>query len=199
MASPVNIFNTALARIGSSIFIQSETEQSLQNSICSRFYTDVRDRVLSEWDWGFARKSVDLQDIGTPPTGWDYRFRRPNDCLKIWDIIDANLCPVYSWQIMEDETADSLAIVVVAYTLQTLPLTARYTAIVENPALFSQKFTNCLCWALASEIAGPLSAKQEYVKAAGDAYSLALIQAMQQDQSERKEPVTVSEYEIARQ
>lgn len=199
MASPVSIFNTALARIGSSIFIQSETEKSLQNSVCTRFYEDVRNRVLSEYDWGFARRYAELQDVETPPVGWDYRFRYPQDCLKTWQVVDSDGCQVYAWQVVEDSTSDSLALTVKLYALQVVPLTIRYTTIIENPRLFSQKFTNCLGWALASEIAGPLAAKQEYVQAAGDAYSLALIQTMAQDQSEKKEPVPVSEYETARQ
>lgn len=201
MASQLAIFNMALGRIGSSIFIQSIDERSNQNSVCSRFYADVRDRVLSELDWGFARKFAELQDIGTPPVGWQYRYRYPIDCLAVRRIIDANGYEVLSWEVVDDENSGGLALVANAYRLPALPFTVQYTARMQNSDLFSQKFTTCLIWALTLEIAMPLSAKPEYIKEAGPAYALALTQAMAQDQNEKKENIheqNESEFERAR-
>lgn len=195
----LGIWNSAIGRIGLSAFIQALDERSNQAITCNRFYEGVRDRVLSEYDWGFAKKYSLAQDIGSPPTGWNNRFQYPNDCLAVREVLDAKGIEVTAWQVVDNEANGGLAIVVNYCQWATLPLTVRYTARVVNPGLFSSKFTNALIWCLAAEVAGPLSAKPEYVKMAGDAYVLALLQSGSQDLNERKEAEQPNGYVEARQ
>lgn len=52
------------------------------------WYDDARREVLSEHDWDFAKKRVNLS-AGTPPAfGWAASYQLPSDCLRISTIGD---------------------------------------------------------------------------------------------------------------
>lgn len=89
MASKIEIYNMALFHVGSTSKVASETEQSMEQIVCSTFYPTALDALLAykSADWGFATKSVKLADIGSPPTNWLYRYAYPNDCVRAIDIV----------------------------------------------------------------------------------------------------------------
>lgn len=89
MASKIDVFNLALGHIGVSSTVADELERSPERVICSRYWDTCRDALLSYKDmpWGFATARVTLADIGTPPTGWGYRYRYPNDCVNAMEVI----------------------------------------------------------------------------------------------------------------
>jgi len=87
--SEVMICNMALARCGVTLFIESVGEASQQASVCNLFYAPVRDRVLQAWPWQFARTYVRLQELGSPPSCWHYRYHYPADCLKVRRLVRA--------------------------------------------------------------------------------------------------------------
>jgi len=116
MASKIEIYNMALFHVGSTSKVASDTEQSMEQIVCSTFYPTALDCLLSykSADWGFATKSVVLADIGNPPTNWLYRYTYPNDCVRaIRIVIPGNRNPMQGEEIPYDlEQGDvSLSIV----------------------------------------------------------------------------------------
>ncbi len=89
MASKIEIYNMALFHVGSTSKVASDTEQSMEQIVCSTFYPTALDALLSykSADWGFATKSVVLADLGDPPTNWLYRYAYPNDCVRAIGIV----------------------------------------------------------------------------------------------------------------
>lgn len=178
--------NIALGRLGISIFIANlETEQSNEARVCRIFYDTVRDRVLEDFPWSFAKRTRDLQDIGTPPASWAYRYRYPNDCLFARSVqvagAGAPLKPI-PFEKVEDESAGGLAICTDAFPAELV-----YTARITNAALYTAQFVNALAWALAVDIAAPLSAAPNMAEKAASAYAAALLKAGAIDLNEGQE------------
>lgn len=89
MSSKIDVFNMALAHIGVSSTVADELERSPERVICTRFWDTCRDAMFSYKDmpWNFAVTRVALADLGSPPTGWAYRYRYPNDCINALGIV----------------------------------------------------------------------------------------------------------------
>lgn len=175
--SEVSICNMALARCGVTLFIESVGEASQQASVCNLFYVPVRDRVLQAWPWPFARRYARLQELGSPPSCWRYRYHYPSDCLKVRRLVpDGELgqgagAPV-PFEIGEAEASAARAI------LTDLEMAeAEYTARITDVALFPESFTSALAWALAAEIAIPLTTDMNRAQLAQRMYAQALLEA----------------------
>lgn len=198
--SIVGICNMALGRIGISRYISDIDEPSNEARVCRVFYESTRDRVLSDFDWNFATSYAPLQDIGTSPTGWLYRYRYPNNCMKACKVMETPESdtdtepPGVPFVVVEDETAGELAI-----CCNILTPTLKFTRQVVTPGLFSWSFINALAWALAAELAIPLAAQPGYATAANNAYTASLVQGMARNLNEAKEqPVPESDFLKAR-
>lgn len=180
--SAVQICNMALARIGVSATMSSLTESSNEARMCSLFYEHCRDQALQTFPWKFARATVALQDIGTPPPGWAYRYRYPNDCLKALRLVyeDGNILNISTslygttttinakigYDVVEDTANAGRALVA-----NESGLYLEYTKRVEDPTVFDPMFTSALAWLVASEIATPLSADPKYSQFAYQSYT----------------------------
>lgn len=190
----VDICNMALGRLGISTFIANlETERSNEANVCRVFYETARDRVLEDFPWGFAKRIADLQDIGTPPAGWLYRYRYPNDCLFAREILTSAGRPStpITFEKIEDEANGGLAICTDEEEAQLA-----YTARITNTMLFSTLFIDALAWSLASDIAGPLSATPKMAESAANAYASTLLKAGARDMNEGQESLTPSDSEF---
>lgn len=88
----VDIYNWALAALGSRSRIQSPTEASVEAEKCSLFYDNVRDQVLRSAPWDCARaykrlaQSAERDDgldwVATDPApGWRYAYALPSDFI----------------------------------------------------------------------------------------------------------------------
>lgn len=190
--SQITICNKAIGRIGSSMFIQDINEGSQESIICAQFYDSAVQRCLEDGDWNFASRYVALQDIGSPPLDWLYRYRYPNDCAAAREILLPSNVDGYDWfrsrcrfrfEVVEDEANGAKAIVT---NLQTVTL--RYTALIQNPALFTAAFVNAVAYLLASDIAAPLSAEPKYAQQAAQAYQLAVSKALALNYNEGSNP-----------
>lgn len=173
--SEVMICNMALARCGVTLFIESVGEASQQADVCNLFYAPVRDRVLQAWPWTFARKYVLLQELGSPPSCWQYRYHYPGDCLKVRRLVQAGERAggiAVPFEIGEAEASAARAI------LTDLPnAEVEYTARITDVALFPPAFTSALAWALAAEIAIPLTTDLNRAQLAQRMYAQALLEA----------------------
>ena len=182
--SVVQLWNIALARVGITIRVESETERTSQALACALVYPMIRDKVLSSAPWPFATQAQSLQLTGTAPDHWDYQYAYPNDCLEVRGVypeIPSGLAAdalrewmrVYRvpFEVMAGDNDDT-----VICTDQE-DAVILYTKRVTNVGRFSAHFDNCIAWAMAAEIAIPLAKGIDYAKNAGQQYQLALNEA----------------------
>lgn len=182
--SEISICNMALAHCGVTLFIESVSESSQQSDLCNLFYVPVRDKVLQAIPWPFARQHVTLADVGNPPTNWGYRYAYPTGCLKIRDIVQGGgnlefypgerlgLSGRVPYQIALAADGNSRTICTNAENAEV-----EYTARVADVTLFPQSFINALTWALAAEIAIPLTTDMNRAQLAANMYARTLSEA----------------------
>lgn len=109
MASETDIYNLALAHVGTRSTIALPTEDSNEARACRRFYAQARDETLTAAWWTFARRTAVLTLLkaapGTPeftgvvsnvwnnsypPPPWLYSYAYPSDCVRARYIIPVN-------------------------------------------------------------------------------------------------------------
>lgn len=151
--SNVGICNLALAKVGATNTIASMTEASPEAAACNRVYDSVLDAVLRERDWNFSKTQKDLSLTGTAIGNWTYAYAYPSGCLKVRRIVP-------------DSDADNPVPFEIAYNPDTagrIILTdregaaAEYTYRVTNVNAYDPLFVMALSWALALEIAMPIT------------------------------------------
>lgn len=82
MASEVEICNLALAHIRAGS-INSLDEASVQAQYCKLFYPVLRDQMLEDSPWQFARGLEPLAVLEETLFNWVYVYQYPTDCLHI--------------------------------------------------------------------------------------------------------------------
>lgn len=86
MASEIDICNMALSAIRAGS-INSLTEASLQAQQCKLHYPFLRDSLLREGCWGFARTIKALALRTDDVFNWVFSYQYPSDCLKLERLI----------------------------------------------------------------------------------------------------------------
>lgn len=198
MKDDVLICNMALGYLGISQTIADlQREQSNEARNCRIFFDSTRELVLEEAPWPFAERTAALQDIGSPPPGWAFRYRYPNDCVNAREIIVDGLTfsaltdiggrtvipqfrlPAIPFKVVEDEAGGGRAIVT---NQQSASLV--YTARITNPNVYPMSFIDAFALCLAAKIGGPLAAAPGMAEKAGDAYTKALLKAASRTMNE---------------
>lgn len=173
--SQVDICNKALGNIGISQFMNSMDEQSNEALVCNRFYNVALDRVLAEYPWRFATKTVALADVGTPPDRWAYRYRYPSDCIQVLYVDNEET----AYEVIADTDNDALAICSDAVEAEVT-----YVARVTQTRLYSPLFVDALAWSLAIDIAAPLAANPGIINTLDRAYHTAVSKAAARSMNE---------------
>jgi len=156
MAADVDIANMALGHLGTRATIQSLTENTAEARELNRWYTTVRDGLLRQLDWNFARVTQTLALTGTAPTRWTYSYAYPSDCLKFWRI-DAGLpsgSPVVPLEIGSDGTN---RLIWTDYQ-QAVGI---YTQRVTDPNMFDPEFSMAFSVTLAAMVCYAITNKAE--------------------------------------
>ena len=82
MSSDVEICNMALTRLGQSR-IASLSQSGLEAEMCTLYYAQTRDELLSSYEWPFAmERKVLAAEAGTNLTEYDYKYTLPTDLLR---------------------------------------------------------------------------------------------------------------------
>lgn len=156
MASKIDVFNMALSHIGSSETVADELERSPERVTCSRFWDTCRDALFSYKDveWKFATATVALADLGTPPDGWGFRYRYPNDCINALEILNG-VCrtPPEEFKTKFDIQYEADGRVILTDKEEAV---LRYTKRVEEVERWPSYFVEAMAARLASFIAAPL-------------------------------------------
>lgn len=87
-SSPVDICNSALAKVGSDR-ITSLSEDSAAARACNGQYDNKRKALLRSHPWNFATLRIEIGLLATEPVfEFDSAFGVPADCLRVLDIED---------------------------------------------------------------------------------------------------------------
>ncbi len=83
------IFNMALGHVG--VFediTDPDNDDSKGAKACRLFFDHVLGIVIEAMPWPFLTERVSLQDLGTPPDGWLFRYKYPTQCRRINKIVN---------------------------------------------------------------------------------------------------------------
>lgn len=91
MSSKTNICNLALGHLGVEKEIGNlDTESSVEARSCRRYYDLVRDLVLRDFNWPFARTIIELDLIRENPNSkWGYEYRYPANAIRLIKILNS--------------------------------------------------------------------------------------------------------------
>lgn len=211
----IDVYNLALSHIGTSVRVQSLTEDSAQAGFCNTFYDRARKIVLEQGYWSFATRAValgvklDQQTISDPSQliypGWRFIYAQPNDCLKaqaVTTYLGIRTNPgLWRWWLTWDPRWGPYNppwMKCLDYTDPANPgqslniLTDQdsawliYTVDPPNINLFSETMLDCVSWQLGTLIAGPMSASIANTKNCQEGAILSLSRALAQNLNEQQ-------------
>lgn len=191
MASSVAICNLALSHLGVRDTIADLDEGSTESRICKANLPDVRNTLLGDFNWNFARRVETLAlRTETAPTGWTYAYSVPNKCVRfraIWLGPPPLQLPPVRWELAS--IADSSGNDVAAILTNVAEAEGLYTRQIENTELFSRGFTLALAWRLAEAVALALTNKESIYERTA---KLALMKVNEGATMDANEGVTVT-------
>ncbi len=147
MASVVGICNSALVKLGATRII-SLTEGSKNANLCDEQYEKVRDDLLRSHAWNFAIARRKLARLADAPTfGFDYVFQLPTDFLRVVSVHD------------DESATGGIAYKIEGRTLlsNATDIYLRYIRQVTDPNDMDALFRETLAWAVASDLAIPIT------------------------------------------
>ena len=163
MASKVEIVNLALSHLAQGKEIANlETEKSEEASAARRFYDIVRDQILRDFPWPFAKRIVALGLVAENPNSeWAFSYRYPTDCLKARRILSGTRNDTLLSRIKYKITGDASGWLI--YTDKE-EAELEYIAKNDNPQFYPPDFTLAFSYLLAAFMAPRI--------AGGDAFGL---------------------------
>ena len=177
MSSEVDICNLALSHIGNKAEVSSisPTDKSTEANLCVVFYPQARDLMLEGYDWNFTIRTIALADLGSPPSGWTYRYGMPNLYLRSIAVKETNDDTPQDYIIHGDDTAGRVVLT------NTADASMEYIKKITDTGLYSPSFVEALAWLLASYLAGPLMKGEKTVQNALAMHRVKLELAKTQD------------------
>lgn len=186
MFTQVAICNLALGNIGAKANIASLTENSKEAFECNRVYDECLEALLRAHHWQFAKATAQLNDIGTPPPQWAYRYAYPTECVRIRRVTDGTRDRDGSDPGVEFEVISGLTVSTRSVVTDLNPAYAEYTRRMTDPVAYPADFASALSWLIGAHIAWPLSADASVQAAAQQNYVFALNQAAAADANEQQ-------------
>ena len=148
--SDTEICNLALSYIGEKpIGSLAERPRGLD---CNLIYTATRDALIREFPWNFAvRRHQPALLTSTPLFEYDYQFRLPTDCLRIWRLFTDTDGTEYTgrWHPETDDAGHLLLANVDELYIQ-------YMARITRVGLYPASFVIVLARRLAADLALPI-------------------------------------------
>jgi len=171
MSTDIQICNLALARLLTDGFITSlsDTTSSVakQSALCALLYPMVRDAILQSYRWNFAERRATLTVYGTQdgtpasPTNWGFSYLCPTDCIMPREIVGYRN-PTMDQTIPFEfgtEVVTSVSTQMIYTDMEDAELA--YTAQITETGVYPPMVVSAIAWALAIELNGPLSKKQD--------------------------------------
>jgi hypothetical protein len=116
----VSICSDALVMLGASV-ISSFDEGTPAATACSRLYPDLKDNLLSRYDWSWSMKKVQVARLVTAPINeWKYAYQLPGNMLTgVHAVFDSNsdaARPInHGWEIYGSQLFTNLETVYIDY------------------------------------------------------------------------------------
>jgi hypothetical protein len=152
--SVAEICRRAILRVGSADLFKPHGEPMV---IAQSIYESVRDSLLADFQWSFARAQVSIaKDGANPTTGYSFRYAIPAACKQIirvnniddsennaqWEVVGGFIHTNFATPIILDHTAtvtDVTKFPPIFVELLTTTLALKLAAIVEPPTAASSK------------------------------------------------------------
>lgn len=156
--SEVQVAKLALQHIGDRYDINTLSESSTEAEQVALVFDNLRDALLREHPWKFARRFVSPSALsGTAPAQWGYMFAYPADALAVEYIVnpldrDDRTLPF-------DVLVNSDDVKVLVTDVQSPEFA--YTKQVTVPARWDSSFVMALSWRIAAHVALPLTQDRE--------------------------------------
>lgn len=159
MASDVDIFNRALALIGSSTKITTIGENSTNGLLAQLMYEPTRLSVLAAHPWNFAKRRAVLTRLtATPAFRWSYFYEAPVGYVRVIGIYEDGSCAVQLGEYAEEAYEESgtqtkrvFATSAEAVYLEYVADTQASRDVNQMPALFRDAFATRLAADIAVE------------------------------------------------
>lgn len=193
MASVVQICNIALSHIGSEP-ITALTEATKEARECNLHYVEIRDAVLEDHNWGFAKRRVVLAEIDEEFSGWSHAYAYPADCLCPREIYDGSATSAVTNGLYNSDVENYSTPAKIRYEVAInsakdarVILTDQedaeliYTATIADPNLFTRLFRSALSYSLAARLAEPLHSDRDLGLRMEQKYLLELSKAKRSD------------------
>ena len=184
-----DICNTALNHIGKGTVTSVSDQNELGRTL--KIHYDMQRRwLLTEYNWGFARRTEKLSWLDVKVPGWDYVYAYPNDCLMVRQVYNEETGSVenpYDIVNINDNTKAIVCNLAGAYI--------DYTYDVKDVDIFSPDFQTALSYFVAGAIALPLAGSAAMGQQMKNEGAMMLNQAKTRTMQERhKKPEYVSAY-----
>jgi hypothetical protein len=181
MSSEVEIARLALQNIGDRFDITSLSAQTPEAEQVNLVFGHVRDMVLRDHPWKFARKyATPASLVGDAPGNWEYMYTYPSDALRIIRIVN----PLGDDQPpIRYETARNKDDVHVVLTNQLDP-TIEYTKRETDPQRYDPQFVTAFAYRLAQYIAMPLTGDRQIMSDMKSLADLEVAKAQSTDANE---------------
>jgi len=172
----IEVSNMALFAIGVDR-ITSFDQDTDSSMLCKMYYPIVEKRILAEYDWNFARRTVDIYEVETNDEYKNYKYSfnlpadyvaarrvRPEQYYEIYDndTLRCNRCGVKTVEYVSEEDYN----IVIEREVNFLELT--YTKNYPDPMKYNPAFMQYLAYSIASEIAFMLTGDKSVVQMAID-------------------------------
>jgi hypothetical protein len=149
MQSTVQLFNTALARLGGDQFLSltSPQEDNALGVLCGNMFPHVLDLSLQAHAWGFAVRTAVLAPVAgviMVAGGFRCRYMMPVDCVRPVALEAAGRSPAYEVRGSEEG---------VVLLCDESPAVLSYVARETEPKRWPAGFADALAWGLAAELA----------------------------------------------
>jgi hypothetical protein len=179
----VEICSAALNALGVK-GIASLEDDSTEARACKTYYSLIRDRVLEDRVWSFAKKHYALSPDATAPIfGFTKRFLIPSEIVRVHRVDNGDGDFRMAWEIFGEYIhADDPAIYVTAVRREV------------DTSLYSPAFTLCVALRLATVLAVPLKENRQLKVDLWEEYKFELKEASGLDGSQGKSEATRSDF-----
>ena len=175
MASVTDMVNVALRRIGATP-ITSLSDGSTSANAADDLYTELRDELLRSHNWNFATKRIKLAQSATAPAfEFDYAYPFPSDWLRTVSVHDNDAG--HGTILYRSEIVNNQRCVVTSADQVYL----RYIYQCTDPNLMTADFRSALQYAIARDLAVPLSGSRSMMNDMSALFERALSKSRSSD------------------
>lgn len=157
-----SVCNVALVRVGQRQLIDDlESDDTEQANLCDAVFEHVRDAVLEQIDWPFARRRAVLGPLSFTVTGYAGAYALPADCgtpRRIDSGVRPDIDPVV-YRLETDARVGGL-ILLTDWSAPELCYTSNDSTVLA-PANWSAGFADAVAWGLAVELTLSLPIKPQ--------------------------------------